>query len=180
MVLYINVLLINHWEEGLLLIKGWLFCCLVYIYPIMCIYTEYPITVIILFIYQISNMKARGLEFLTIPDSYYDQLREKLKSAKITVAEDLNTVSSLWSGLFKILFFSLWPHSRSISSFSMHVLGLGSENETLLCYSQVYLYTVEPPNKGHFGDNINSAVLSLIERLSSSWRFSMNRNYWEW
>jgi 4-hydroxyphenylpyruvate dioxygenase len=40
-------------------------------------------------------MKARGLEFLTIPDSYYDQLREKLKSAKITVAEDLNTVSSL-------------------------------------------------------------------------------------
>ena len=33
------------------------------------------------------------------------------------------------------------------------------------------------PNKAHFGDNIiiiNSAVLSLIERLSSSRRFSMN------
>ena len=28
-------------------------------------------------------------------------------------------------------------------------------------------YIVEPPNKGHFGDNINSAVLSFIERLSS-------------
>ena len=27
--------------------------------------------------------------------------------------------------------------------------------------------TVEPPNKGHIGDNINSAVLSFIERLSS-------------
>ena len=26
---------------------------------------------------------------------------------------------------------------------------------------------MEPPNKGHFGDNINSAVLSFIERLSS-------------
>ena len=25
----------------------------------------------------------------------------------------------------------------------------------------------EPLNKGHFGDNINSAVLSFIERLSS-------------
>ena len=37
--------------------------------------------------------------------------------------------------------------------------------------------TVEPPNKGHFGNNINSAVLSLIEKLSSSRRFSMNRNY---
>ena len=28
--------------------------------------------------------------------------------------------------------------------------------------------TVEPPNKGHVGDNINSAVLSFIERLMSS------------
>ena len=25
------------------------------------------------------------------------------------------------------------------------------------------LYTVEPPNKGHFGDNINSDVLSFVE-----------------
>ena len=29
------------------------------------------------------------------------------------------------------------------------------------------IITVEPPNKGHVGDNINSAVLSFIERLSS-------------
>ena len=27
--------------------------------------------------------------------------------------------------------------------------------------------TVEPPNNGHVGDNINSAVLSFIEKLSS-------------
>ena len=26
---------------------------------------------------------------------------------------------------------------------------------------------VEPPNKGHIGDSINSVVLSFIERLSS-------------
>ena len=30
--------------------------------------------------------------------------------------------------------------------------------------------TVEPLNKGHFGDNINSLVLSFVERLSSSRR----------
>ena len=42
-----------------------------------------------------------------------------------------------------------------------------------------YLYTVEPPNKGHFGTNINSAVLSLVERLSSSRRFSMYENHRE-
>ena len=27
--------------------------------------------------------------------------------------------------------------------------------------------TVEPPKKGHFGDNINSAVVSFVERLSA-------------
>jgi len=28
-------------------------------------------------------------------------------------------------------------------------------------------------NKGHFGNSINSAVVSFVERLSSSWRFKM-------
>ena len=37
----------------------------------------------------------------------------------------------------------------------------------------IELSTVEPPNKGHFGDNINSAVGSFVERLSSLWRFKM-------
>ena len=33
--------------------------------------------------------------------------------------------------------------------------------------------SVEPPNKGHFGDSINSAVVSFVERLSSLRRFKM-------
>ena len=33
------------------------------------------------------------------------------------------------------------------------------------------LFTVEPPNKGHVGDNINSAVVSFVVRLSSLPRF---------
>ena len=32
----------------------------------------------------------------------------------------------------------------------------------------VMVYTVEPLNKGHVGDNINSHVLSFVERLFSS------------
>ena len=36
---------------------------------------------------------------------------------------------------------------------------------------------VELPNKGHVGDNINSAVVSIVvsfvESLSSLWRFKM-------
>lgn len=34
--------------------------------------------------------------------------------------------------------------------------------------------TVEPPNKGHFGDNTHSAGLSLVERLPSCPKFSMH------
>ena len=37
-----------------------------------------------------------------------------------------------------------------------------------------HIITVEPPNKGHFGDNINSAVVCFVERLSSSQRFKMH------
>ena len=39
--------------------------------------------------------------------------------------------------------------------------------------------TIEPPNKGHFGDSINSAGLSIVERSSSSRRFSIFGNYKE-
>ena len=37
----------------------------------------------------------------------------------------------------------------------------------VFCTQSTNNATVEPLNKGHFGDNINSAVLSFIERLSS-------------
>ncbi len=41
---------------------------------------------------QIVNLRARGLEFLSAPDSYYDTLRQNLKTAKIKVKEDLKTL----------------------------------------------------------------------------------------
>ena len=43
------------------------------------------------------------------------------------------------------------------------------------------VYTVEPLNKGHVGDNINSAVLSFIERLSSfrGSKFTREWNFWD-
>jgi 4-hydroxyphenylpyruvate dioxygenase len=42
---------------------------------------------------QVEACSKRGLEFLNPPKSYYDNLRERLKHAKITVAEDLDRVS---------------------------------------------------------------------------------------
>lgn len=39
---------------------------------------------------QIENLRERGMEFLSAPDTYYNTLREKLRTAKIQVKEDLN------------------------------------------------------------------------------------------
>lgn len=46
-------------------------------------------------IQTIVNLRARGMEFLAAPDTYYVTLREKLKTAKIKVKEDLNTLQEL-------------------------------------------------------------------------------------
>lgn len=43
----------------------------------------------------ISNLRERGMEFLSIPNTYYKTLREKLKDAKIKVAEDMDQLQKL-------------------------------------------------------------------------------------
>ncbi len=79
----------------------------------ICVYTDehalFVVVVVVVVVFcccccclcvcQITNLKANGLEFMSIPDSYYDQLREKLKTAKITVAENIDTVSRQGEGL---------------------------------------------------------------------------------
>ncbi|KAH3882298.1 hypothetical protein DPMN_006232 [Dreissena polymorpha] len=42
---------------------------------------------------QVSNLRARGQDFLSISKTYYINLRERLKSSPVKVAEDLDTVS---------------------------------------------------------------------------------------
>ncbi|XP_053188321.1 4-hydroxyphenylpyruvate dioxygenase [Scomber japonicus] len=46
-------------------------------------------------IQSIVNLRARGMDFLAAPDTYYESLREKLKTAKIKVKEDLNRLQEL-------------------------------------------------------------------------------------
>ncbi|XP_016009307.2 4-hydroxyphenylpyruvate dioxygenase [Rousettus aegyptiacus] len=43
----------------------------------------------------IRSLKERGMEFLNTPPTYYKQLREKLKSAKIRVQENMDTLEEL-------------------------------------------------------------------------------------
>ncbi|RZC41963.1 4-hydroxyphenylpyruvate dioxygenase, partial [Asbolus verrucosus] len=44
---------------------------------------------------SVQNLKERGVEFLQVPDSYYEILREKLKQSKVKVAEDLDILQKL-------------------------------------------------------------------------------------
>ncbi|XP_069767365.1 4-hydroxyphenylpyruvate dioxygenase isoform X2 [Narcine bancroftii] len=46
-------------------------------------------------IQTITNLKSRGIEFLNTPDSYYHQLKENLKTAKIKIQEDLKKLQDL-------------------------------------------------------------------------------------
>lgn len=46
-------------------------------------------------IQTIVNLRSRGMEFLSAPDTYYDSLRQKLKTAKIKVKEDLDLLKEL-------------------------------------------------------------------------------------
>ncbi|KAM4794777.1 4-hydroxyphenylpyruvate dioxygenase [Rhinophrynus dorsalis] len=43
----------------------------------------------------VKHLKSRGIEFLSAPDTYYDQLRKNLKNAKITVKEDISVLQEL-------------------------------------------------------------------------------------
>eukprot|EP00116_Pleurobrachia_bachei_P006606 sb/3466868/ len=44
---------------------------------------------------SVSNLKERGVEFLTIPKTYYANLREALKSSKTKITEDMDTLEKL-------------------------------------------------------------------------------------
>ncbi|XP_069366165.1 4-hydroxyphenylpyruvate dioxygenase [Paralichthys olivaceus] len=46
-------------------------------------------------IQAIVNLRARGMEFLSAPDTYYETLRAKLRNAKIKVKEDLDRLQEL-------------------------------------------------------------------------------------
>ncbi|XP_062502540.1 4-hydroxyphenylpyruvate dioxygenase-like [Corticium candelabrum] len=43
----------------------------------------------------ITALRARGVEFLNIPSTYYENLRERLKSAKVTVTESVDVLEKL-------------------------------------------------------------------------------------
>ncbi|XP_011308967.1 4-hydroxyphenylpyruvate dioxygenase [Fopius arisanus] len=43
----------------------------------------------------VENLRARGMEFLQVPDSYYDLLRSRLKSSGTNILEDISVLQKL-------------------------------------------------------------------------------------
>ena len=43
----------------------------------------------------VKHLRARGVEFLKVPDVYYDMIRERLKHSKVQVAEELAALQEL-------------------------------------------------------------------------------------
>jgi 4-hydroxyphenylpyruvate dioxygenase len=43
----------------------------------------------------ITALRSRGVEFLKVPDTYYDNLRLRLKTSKTKVTEDMDTLQNL-------------------------------------------------------------------------------------
>lgn len=46
-------------------------------------------------IYSIEKLKARGVEFLKVPESYYENLRKGLAASKVDVTQDLDIIQKL-------------------------------------------------------------------------------------
>jgi len=44
---------------------------------------------------SISNLRSRGMQFLNIPDTYYDQLKIRLRNSPVKVVEDIELLRRL-------------------------------------------------------------------------------------
>lgn len=44
---------------------------------------------------DVTNLKERGIEFITVPDTYYQTMEKRLKAAGLTLGQDFETLKSL-------------------------------------------------------------------------------------
>ncbi|KAK5951781.1 hypothetical protein OHC33_007073 [Knufia fluminis] len=44
---------------------------------------------------DVTNLKSRGVEFITVPDSYYEQMEQRLQKAGLQITQDFETLKKL-------------------------------------------------------------------------------------
>lgn len=65
---------------------------------------------------QITNLKQRGVQFMDVPSSYYQMLRQRLKTAKINVKENIDKLAVSQTGLRGKRFVQGWIGSPQCSA----------------------------------------------------------------
>ncbi|KAK0178502.1 hypothetical protein PV327_007388 [Microctonus hyperodae] len=95
----------------------------------------------------VENLRARGVEFLYVPDSYYDMLRKKLKSSNTKIIEDINILQKL-----KILI-DYDEHGYLLQIFSKNV----EDRPTL------FIEIIQRRNHNGFGAGNFQALFEAIE-----------------
>lgn len=43
----------------------------------------------------VTNMRARGVEFISVPDTYYEAMRKRLRNSAVRLVEDFDTIQRL-------------------------------------------------------------------------------------
>jgi len=81
---------------------------------------------------QVTNLRARGLKFLDVPDKYYTNLKERLKQSPVNVKEDIDMVRHWYTVWVKKI-----PPEIFWRFFSKR-LGIFSSNFTCLSHVPIY------------------------------------------
>ena len=99
------------------------------------------------------SLKARGVEFVNIPDTYYQQLRERLNTSKVIVRENLDIIEE--QGL--LLDFD-------DKGYLLQIFSKPVQDRPTLCIEIIQRYNFDGFGAGNFKALYESMVAEQIKR----------------
>ncbi|PIK46196.1 4-hydroxyphenylpyruvate dioxygenase [Apostichopus japonicus] len=112
-------------------------------------------------IQTINNLKARGMDFLVVPETYYINLRKRLETAKIKVSEDLD---SGWKLLTDIFFNSQLQKLKILVDFDDDGYLLQIFSKPIQDRPTVFLEVIQRKNHQGFGAGNFKSLFEAIEQ----------------
>ncbi|XP_053201432.1 4-hydroxyphenylpyruvate dioxygenase-like [Panonychus citri] len=97
----------------------------------------------------VTGLRARGVQFLEIPSSYYDKLRQRLDSSKISIKESIDTLEKL----------------QILCDFNENGYILQLFGKPLFDRPTSYLEIIQRNNHSGFGAGNVQALYEAVERL---------------
>lgn len=116
----------------------------------------------------ITNLKARGVEFIKVPDTYYEDMKLRLKKSGLVLEEDFETIRSLDilidfdEGGYLLQLFT------KVSSFRTQNQSIGSltnmSRQHLMDRPTVFIEIIQRNNFSGFGAGNFKSLFEAIER----------------